>query len=177
MCIRDRFGAVLIEGATDQYGGADFKCTYVAQSASGCPGAEQRSIVWGCSAAPTNWERHISNADAIPAMKLSALLFRHRRWASPVATLLLVAVLAGLFALPYQYKFNQYQQGIRTLSPRIERMLGLMSVGSDMEQRQQAYAKALDVLAYPPQQNVEAMQNDLSTRLRQSVDGLSLIHI
>lgn len=107
-------------------------------------------------------------------MKLSALLFRHRRWASPVATLLLVAVLAGVFALPYQYKFNQYQQGIRTLSPRIERMLGLMSVGSDMEQRQQAYAKALDVLAYPPHQNVEAMQNDLSTRLRQSVDGSGL---
>lgn len=107
-------------------------------------------------------------------MKHSPFLYRHRRWVAPAVTLLLVVVVAGMLALPYQYQRQKYKQGMNSLAPRIERMLGLANVGAEVEQRQQAYTQALNLLAYPPQQDVESMQNELSTRLRQAVDGSGL---
>lgn len=107
-------------------------------------------------------------------MKPSLFLYRQRRWVSPIATLCILVLLGGGLALPYQYQLKKYEHGINSLSPRIERMRGLVSAAPEIEQRQQAYGQALGVLAYPPQQEVETMQTELSTRLRQAVDGSGL---
>lgn len=107
-------------------------------------------------------------------MRPSPFLFRHRRWVAPIVTLCVLLLVGGVLVLPYQYKLQKYEQGIKSLAPRIERMRGLVSSAPEIERRQQVYAQALNVLAYPPQQEVEAMQNELSTRLRQAVDGSGL---
>jgi hypothetical protein len=107
-------------------------------------------------------------------MKPSLYLYRHRRWVSPAVTLLIAVAVVGIMALPYLYQQQKYEQGMASLVPRIERMQGLVTAGTDIGMRQQAYAQALNLLAYPPQQDAETMQNELSTRLRQAVDGSGL---
>ncbi|HEX5784270.1 MAG TPA: hypothetical protein VFY35_06040, partial [Burkholderiaceae bacterium] len=93
---------------------------------------------------------------------------------APLSTLLFLFLIAALSALPYGYQLEKYRQGMRTLSPRIERMLGLTGVGADLEERQKAYSTALDGLAYPSDREAEAIANELSTRLRQAVQASGL---
>lgn len=107
-------------------------------------------------------------------MKPTASMHRHRRWLAPVSTLVLLALLSAALAIPYRYKLGQYEQGVQSLAPRIERMLGLLTASPELALRQQEYQQALDRLSYPPEREAEGMQNDLSTRLRQAVEGSGL---
>lgn len=100
--------------------------------------------------------------------------FRYRRWVAPLSTLLFLLLMTALSALPYGYQLGKYRQGMRSLSPRIERMLGLTGVGADLELRQKEYSAALDGLAYPADKEGEAIANELSTRLRQAVQASGL---
>lgn len=107
-------------------------------------------------------------------MKLLSYFYRHRRWLSPLTTLLTVLAMVGLLAIPYVYKLNQYEKAMDTLRPRIERMQGLVATSDVLTQRDQAFRQFLDRLAYAPDKTPEALQNEVSTRLRQSVDGSGL---
>lgn len=100
-----------------------------------------------------------------------AQLHRRRAIVVPLATFgLLVAVVATLY-VPYRYQYDKYLRNMQAVQPRIERMLGLGQSGDTLAQRRQAYQAALDALAYPPDKSGEALQNELSTRVRQAVEN------
>lgn len=107
-------------------------------------------------------------------MMPSSRAFRHRRWVAPLSTLSFLLLIAALVALPYSYQLGKYRQGMRSLSPRIERLLGLTGVGAELEERQKAYSTALDGLAYPADKDAEVIATELSTRLRQAVQASGL---
>ena len=108
-------------------------------------------------------------------MNRLAALHRYRAILAPLVTLLVLAVLALALYIPYQYQYDKYRRNMQAVKPRIERMLGLSQSGDVLAQRRQAYQAALDALALPPGEPPDAIQNAVSNRVRQAVEGAGMI--
>ena len=107
-------------------------------------------------------------------MNPPAQAHRYRHVLAPLVTVLVLALCALALALPYLFKYQGYQQDMQKQAPRIQRLLGLADAGPALAEREQAYQAALDALAFPPDKEGEALHNELSTRLRQAVNGSGL---
>ncbi len=93
-------------------------------------------------------------------------LHQHRAWLAPSLTLVVIAIILAAILLPLEAKQGKYEQTIKTLQPRIERIQGLIQAAPLLDEHLNAARASAQAQFYPANADENRLNTELQTRLR-----------